>query len=426
MDKALNYINQVWNHAGFQKYFRNMGWSFSGQFLSLVMSFFVGALVARHLGPEQYGVLNYAISFVTIFVFIASFGVDNILVRELIKLKDKKDSVLNTAFVLKLFGAFLVIILTFLFSVLLKNSTYTTVLIFIYSIHLIFLSINVISSYFQSVVKHKYIFLAQSISTIAVSLLKVYMVYQGFGTGWFIMALVLEVAIFSFILLRAFSKNDLSLKFSFDLGLTKKLLADSWPFILSTGFYLIYTKIDQVIIGKMVDIRALGIYSAGARLAELWYFVPGIICAAMFPAIMNASLTDKVLYKKRLKKMFIFVTSISLFFALMQLLFAKHIILFLFGQAYLDATAILKVYTWAGVVVSSIIMFQQYLIIENKTKTLIISSFVGAFANVILNLIFIPKFGIIGSAWATLISYAIIPVAIVVQIEINRIRIKHV
>lgn len=423
---SIDYIKEKWAHAGFQKYLRNTGWSFAGQLFSLVMSFFVGALVARYLGPERYGVLNYAISFVTIFVFMASFGIDNILVRELLKFKDQKDSILNTAFGLKLFGAFLIITVTSIFSVLLKNDTYTTVLIFIYSLHLIFLSVNVISSYFQSVVKYKYLFLAQLISTIAVSLLKVYLVYQGFGTGWFVMSLVFEILISSFVLLRIFSKNGNSLKFSFDLSLTKKLLADSWPFILSTAFYLIYTKIDQVMIGKMVDTRALGIYSAGVRLAELWYFVPGIICGVMFPAIMNAQLTNKLLYNQRLKKMFMFVISISFFFAFFQLLFAKYIILFLFGQAYLDSVIILKIYTWAGVIVSSIIIFQQYLIIENKTKLIITSSFIGAAANVILNLIFIPRFGIVGSAWATLVSYAIIPLAIVTQLKISRIRIKHV
>jgi len=416
---TVPYIKEKWANAGFQKYFRNMGWAFAGRMFSLLMSFFIGALVARYLGPERYGVLNYALSFVTLFVFLASFGIDNILVREILKYNEKTESILNTAFILKLIGAFLIIIVATTFSLILKNDIYTTILIFIYSFHLIFIALNVTDSYFQSTVKYKYNFLAQFISTIAVSLLKLYFVYNGFGVGWFILALVFETAVSSFILLNIFSKSGYHLKFAFDSSLGKKMLLDAWPFILTAAFYLIYTKIDQVMIGKMIDIKSLGIYSAGVKLAELWYFIPALICGVMFPAVINAKLTDKILYEQRLKKIFIFVISISLLIALFQLIFAKYIILFLFGEAYLGSVIILKIYTWAGVVVSAIVILQQYLIIENKTKLIMYSSLSGAIANVVLNLVFIPKFGIIGSAWATLISYSTIPLIIYYLINNN-------
>lgn len=419
---TISYVKEKWAHAGFQKYFQNISWSFAGQIFSLVMSFFIGALVARYLGPERYGVLNYALSFVTVFVFLASFGVDNILVRELLKYKEKSESILNTAFVIKIFGGVLIIITASLISLAVNSDPYITGLIFIYSLHLIFLSLNVTNSYFQATVKHKFLFTAQFVSTIAVSLLKLYFVYNGFGVGWFILALVFETALSSFIVLRFFQKSDHVLKFSPDLGLARKLLTDSWPFIFSTAFYLIYTKIDQVMIGKMIDTKALGIYSAGVRVAELWYFVPAIICGVIFPAIANAKLVNQDLYEKRIKKVFILVTSISVLFALAQLVFAKHIILFLFGQAYLGSVEILKIYTWAGVIVSAIIIFHQYLIIENKTRILMVSSFMGAGANVLLNLLFIPQFGIVGSALATLISYAIIPVTILLSLKFDSIK----
>lgn len=419
---TTSYIKEKWAHAGFQKYFQNISWSFAGQMFSLVMSFFVGALVARYLGPERYGVLNYALSFVTIFVFLSSFGVDNILVREILKYKEKSESILNTAFVIKIFGGALIIITASIFSQVVNSDPYITGLIFIYSLHLIFLSLNVTSSYFQATVRHKYLFVAQFISTIAVSLLKLYFVYNGFGVGWFVLALVFETALSSFIVLRFFQKSGQVLKFSPDLGLAKKLLADSWPFILSTAFYLIYTKIDQVMIGKMIDAKSLGIYSAGVRVAELWYFVPAIICGVIFPAIANAKLVDQELYEKRIKKVFILIISISIIFALAQLFFAKYIILILFGRAYLDSVIILKIYTWAGVIVSSIIIIQQYLIIENKTRLIMTSSFLGAMTNVALNLILIPLFGIVGSALATLVSYAIIPLTVLLKLKFDSIK----
>jgi O-antigen/teichoic acid export membrane protein len=409
---TLDYVKQKWIHEGFQKYFRNIGWAFAGRLFSLTMSFLVGALVARYLGPERYGTLNYALSFVILFVFISSFGVDNTLVREVLKYKERTEIILNTAFVIKVLGAFLVVLLATSFSIFVHNDFYTTVLIFIYSFHLFFISLNVTDSYFQSLVKYKYLFVAQFISTLAVSVLKLFLIFMGLGTGWFILALVFETAISSFVLLKIFSRYGQHLSFKLDKEVARTMLHDAWPFILSSAFYLVYTKIDQVMIGKMMNTTSLGVYAAGVKLAEFWYFIPAIISGVVFPAIVSAKLANVQFYRNRIKKMFIFLITLSVFIAGLQVIFAKEIILLLFGPAYVGAVSVLKIYTWAGVIVSVIILLQQYLIVENKTKIIMYASLFGALANIGLNLVFIPKFGIVGSAWATLASYSIIPISI--------------
>lgn len=410
-----SYIKEKWSHAGFQKYFRNMGWSFGGKMFSLLMSLFVGALVARYLGPQRYGVLNYALSFVSIFAFLSSFGIDNILVRDLVKYKEKTSEILNTAFILKLIGGFLVILISTLASVIIKNDLYTTILVFIYSLHLIFVSLNITDSYFQSIIKYKYSFIAQISSTLAVSILKIYLIYAGLGTGWFIASLVFEIAFSSFILVALFKrKSGYKIKLRLDFAVAKKMLLDAWPFILTSAFYLIYTKIDQIMIGKMIDTASLGIYSAGVKLAEIWYFIPAIICGVLFPAIVNSKITRNDLYKKRIKNILILITTIAFSIALFEFIFAKYLILILFGKAYLDSIIILQIYTWAGIIISIIMVLQQYLTIENKTRLIMFSSFIGALVNIVLNFILIPKFGIIGSAWATIISYTIIPIYILI------------
>lgn len=418
---SIAYIREKWQHAGFQKYFRNMGWAFGARGFSLVMSFFVGTYVARYLGPQRYGVLNYVLSFVTIFAFLASFGIDSILVRDLIKYKDKEKEVLNTAFTLKLIGGISVVLISIISSILIKNDIYTTLLIFIYSIQLLLGAFNVTDYYFQSIVKYKYSSIAQVISTIAVSLLKLFLVYKGFGTGWFIFALIFEGIVSTVILLRFFLREGQRVRFSLNKDIGKKMIADSWPFILSSAFYLIYTKIDQVMIGKMIDTTSLGIYAAGVKIAEIWYFIPAIICGVMLPAIINAKVKDHTLYKTRIKKLFLLIIGLSFIIALFEFVFAKYLILMLFGKAYTGSIVILQIYTWAGIIVSAVMVAQQYLITENKTKVIMGSSFFGALINVMLNLILIPKFGIMGSAWATVISYSTIPVIIFISLKVKKL-----
>jgi O-antigen/teichoic acid export membrane protein len=406
---TASYIREKWQHAGFQKYFQNMGWAFSGKMFSLVLSFFVGALVARYLGPEKYGVLNYALSFVTIFAFLSSFGIDNILVRDLIKNKEQNENIINTSFVLKLIGGVLVILVSTISSFIF-NDSYTTLLIFIYSLHLLFASLSVLDSYFQSIVKYKYSFIAQFISVIIVSIFKLILIYNKFGTGWFILAIVFDTLISSFILYLIFKNKHGKLKLHFDKQLAKKMLSDSWPFILTGAFFLIYTKIDQIMIGQMIDTASLGIYSVGVKLAEVWYFIPTIICGVLFPSIVNSKTTSNELYKKRIKNLLFLIIGVSFSVAFFEFIFAKYLVSFIFGSAYLSSVVVLRIYTWAGIMISIIMVAQQYLTIENKTKLIMFSSLLGAVTNIILNLIFIPKFGILGASYATLISYALIPV----------------
>lgn len=71
-------------HNGFMKYFKNTSWLFGEKILRMIMALFVGVWVARYLGPEKFGLLSYAQSFVALFSVVASLGLDGLVVRELV------------------------------------------------------------------------------------------------------------------------------------------------------------------------------------------------------------------------------------------------------------------------------------------------------------------------------------------------------
>lgn len=394
-------------HPGVQKYLKNAGWALAGRVVALAASFLVGLAVARYLGPTNYGTLNYIISIVTIFSFLSSFGIDGILVRDLITYKDKKKEILNTAFTLKLIGGALVILIVSIFSFfVLKAELGIIGLIILYSTQMIFLSFNVIDSYFQSVVKYKNLFLAQFVSTILVSILKLVFIYLRLSLGWFVASLLFEVIASTGIMVALFNRAGGQLKITVDRTLAKKMLSDSWPFILTSAFFLIYSRIDQVIIGKMLSSKDLGIYAAGVKPAEIWYFLPTLLCSALFPAVVNARINDQKIFIERVKKLFLLVTSLAIIIASIETLFARFIIELLYGSAFIQAAIILQIYTWAGVAISANIVWQQFFTVENKTKIIMLTSLIGAVLNLVLNLILIPHYGIVGSAYATLISYS--------------------
>src|SRR5436190_14620310 len=102
--ETLNGLMDWFGTEGFQKYFKNTSWMFLGRIVGLLISFFVTAYVARYLGPANYGMLIYAISFVGLFSFLANLGIDQILYRDLVRFPEKANELLGTTFILKLLG----------------------------------------------------------------------------------------------------------------------------------------------------------------------------------------------------------------------------------------------------------------------------------------------------------------------------------
>ena len=206
----------------------------------------------------------------------------------------------------------------------------------------------------------------------------------------------------------------------FNRKLLREMFKNSWPLMLSSAATFILLKIDQVMIGAMLGNREVGIYAAAVRLVEVWYFIPGIICASLFPAIINAKKTNLLIYKKRLKALYLLIAAVSLFIALVSTILAPWIISILFGWEYLAAVIVLQIYVWSGVGLFVGVAINQYFLSENKTRATFFYNLLSMFLNIILNIILIPRLGLIGAAWATLISYSAGPIVLFIINKISK------
>ncbi|MBD3843217.1 MAG: flippase, partial [Campylobacterales bacterium] len=191
------------------------------------------------------------------------------------------------------------------------------------------------------------------------------------------------------------------------LSIAKQLLKDSWPLIFSAIVVMIYMRIDQIMIKEMLGEYEVGIYSAAVRLSEAFYFIPMLITASLFPAILNAKNQSDELYKQRLQRLYTFMVWMAIAIALPMTFLSDWLILLLFGQAYQEAGQVLMIHIWASIFVFLGVASGKWFITENLQRFTLINTSVGAILNVGLNLIFIPKFGIVGAAYATVISYGV-------------------
>ncbi len=423
---SWNYIKEKWAHVGFQKYFQNAGWAFTSRILCMLVSFITTVFIARRLGPGNFGQLSYAVSFVGLFSILATFGIDNILYRELINNPERKREFLGSAFVIKIIAGFVTTVLVIISSFIWAQDDVSKILILILSGTFIFNAFQIINYEFQARIKSKYPSIIAFVITVILNTLKIIIIVNGKGVIYLAFVLLLESILYAIFYWIAYEKkiekNIFNWKFDKNIAIT--LLKDSWPLIFTSAFALIYSRIDQVLIKYMTDAKSVGIYSSAVTIAEVWYFIPTIIVLSLFPAIINAKKTSEEMYRSRIKKLSLLLLGLSIVVAIVTNIFAPIIIKIIYGNAFMGSVIILKIYVWAGVGTFVGMLVTNYLIAENKKGILALVNFIPMIINVILNLMLIPKYGIIGSAYATLISYILGPISVLLFKEPRKIFLK--
>lgn len=412
----------ILNHNGFKRYFANTGWMFFGKFFSMLVSFFIGAWLARYLGPGNYGILNYTVSFVGLFVFI-TLGADGILNRELVVSPEQRDELLGTAFFIKLIGSLIAFIFVVISAFLFSSDLLVRLLIIIFALTFFLQAINVIGIYFQAEVKSIKSVMSVFVATIISSFLKIAVILLHKGVTWVIIIFVLDSLWQGVGLIIAYRQYNLKIKnWSYNKKIARKMLNDSWPLMLAAAAWFIYLRIDQVMIGAYLGNVEVGIYAAAVKLVEIWNFIPGIICASLFPAVINAKKIGSLIYRKRLNALYLLMAVIAIAIAIISTILAPWLITLLFGKAYFSAIIILQIYVWSSVGLFVGGAINQYFLTENRSQAIFLYNLLSMMLNVVLNFILIPYIGLTGAAWATLISYSAGPIVFVVIERINKIR----
>jgi len=387
----------------------NIGWLFFDKILRMGVGLIVSVWIARYLGPEQFGLLNFATAFVGLFGAIAGLGLHSIVVRDIVRDPDGKEATLGTAAVLQFFGGLLAyaLILVVIFW-LRPDDTLAKFLVAILGSVMVFKASEVAVCWFESQVLSKYTVWVQNGTFLVFAAIKVVLILQNaplLAFAWAIMAQALIVAVLMLVMLGLRGPRLWQLRVT--LSRVKRLLADSWPLMLSGIAVVVYMKIDQIMLGQMVGDEAVGIYSAAVRISEVWYFIPMAIVASVFPAILQAKQRSEEEYYRRLQQLYDLMVWLSIAIALPMTFLSTPIVVLLFGEAYADSGSVLAIHIWAAVFVFLGVASGKWFIAENLQVLSLQRTLMGAFANIFFNLWLIPFYGTIGAAVATIASYAI-------------------
>ena len=367
---------------------------------------FVGVWVARYLGPEIFGSLNYAYAFVLLFSAISSMGLESVAVRDLAGNPSRRNEILGTVFALKVAGGALALALTFGAVLLVrKEDPLTRWMVGIIACGGIFQAFDAIDFWFQSQVLSRYSVVAKSTAFLSVSIVKVGLIIAKAPVIAFAMAGTLELVLASAFLVIAYRRNGFQLReWSIRPQAAFAMLKDSWPLLFSGIFVMLYIRIDQVMIGEMLGSSEVGVYSAAVSMTEAWYFIPMAITSSVLPAIIDAKKKDEFLYYDRLKKLFLVMFWLSLAGPALITLFSREIVHMVFGLPYTGAASPLSIQCWAGLFIFSGLVSNQWYLVENLNRYTLYRHVAGAVVNIFGNLVMIPRYGIDGAAIATLVT----------------------
>ena len=388
------------------KVFRNLYWAVLGKVVTLLGGLFVGILVARYLGPEQYGLMSYVISYVSLFQIFASFGMEGIEVREMSKDGVDVNLILGTVFRIKLILAIITVILVIGTALIFETSSFTIFLIVIYSFSIILNRFSVIRSYFTAIVWNEYIVKTEISRTILGAIIKIILLLCKAPLWTFVVASVFDIVLLSagYILAYQTKIAPMSL-WKYDRNIAKYFLKQSFPLMLSGAAVVIYQRIDQVMIGNMIDKEAVGQFSVATRFVEVLIFVPTIIAQTITPVLVKLwNQSDKNLYKQRVQ-LFMNVTIWGcLLLALFVFIFSDKLIIYTFGREYIPAIALLQVMVFKTFGIALAATSGQIIVIEELQKYAVIRNILGCFTCIGLNLLMIPILGVIGAAYVSIIA----------------------
>lgn len=363
----------------------------------------ISIILARTLPLEEFGTYSVAFSFTALFTFLADFGIATVTTRDISQDLSKAHRILSQSLPLKLLLSLVSSIAIIILAIILGRRSADLILTILFAFYVGINSLNIfLHAYFRANLNMKFeaiskiiqgIFLI-TIATIGIIFTNIYIV-----AGGFIVSTIIALG----YLYYQITKSIPSLSIQWDTRESVNLLRNSWMYGLSGFLALINLNFDAVMIGFTVSNELAGIYTAIYTILVALTFVMNIAFVPLFTIIARKS-SDKVFLRSALIKLTMIMGIIGSIIGITIYILRQYILDILYGGeislyphilTVLSLVFVLSALRWpAGYILAAI----------GKQKIYLVILLISAFCNILLNIIFIPQFGIIAAAWTTVIS----------------------
>lgn len=410
-----------------EKYGRGALFMLAEKLTKMLTQLLMVVLLTRYFSPGEFGQLMYCYAIVSMLNFLNTLGMESILVKRFIDLPFERFSNLNHGLIIRFtFSLFCVVFANIVGLFLVDDSA--RLLLFVISLYHLAMPMTVYSWLYQADGRSDLSAIGLIAGVLIGFIYGLVCIFSGFDLSVFALVYVLELLISGCIYLY-FSKTHVPYEaFSASYEYSRGLIKDCLPLIFSGAIVLLYMKVDQIMIGIMINQAEVGVYVAATRLSEAWYFVGLTLIGVYFPKMLKI--------RKRYGNSLYFKTIVSdgrwiiwgaLVIAFVTSFIADYLIHFLYGELYAASAEVLIISIWAVPFVYLGAVASKMYVAESKQGLVFWRSLWGLVINIILNFFLIPSYGAVGAAFATLVSqfsvgvlfnfFGMVPGVLVVQIN---------
>lgn len=413
--------NEEYLNESLRKIAKGAGIGFVGTLIGMAFSFFTTIIIARFLGPSDYGLISLGFAGITITATLSLMGLQTGIQRYVSFYKGKEDKerikgtilgTLKISFPLSLISAILIFFGADWISVHVFHEVNLAPILRIFSISIPFfvltqIFINAIVG-FQEIKYQVYTtHLFHNILKLVVisSLLLLGFGVIGVASGWVLTIILTPFLAFYFLEKRIFPVFNTKVK---SISVGKELFSFSWPLIIGTVTGLIMGWMDTLMLGYLSLSIDVGIYNVALQIAHLITIIPSTFAAIFFPVMSELYARNKIEDFRRtfsVVSKWILASILPVF--LFLFLFPNQIIKILFGIEYGGGASALSTLTFAFMIGAVLSLNASILQTYGRTKILLAISCVTAAANFLLNLLLIPIYGVDGAAIATGFSFSL-------------------
>ncbi|MBS1370639.1 MAG: flippase [Lentisphaeria bacterium] len=405
LEKLRQLLRRIADHRGVRRYGANTLWMLAEKGCRLILGFLVGIYVARQLGPAQFGLLNYAISFIALFSMLATIGMDPVIVRELVRRPGKSASILGSALGLKAagFAVMAAVVGAVLFFSPMSNSDRVLMAIILAGYG--FQVFQIFDFNFQARVLGKYSAMSQIAALLITSGFRLWFAWKGAPLWCFAAVESGYMALSALGYALFYRKLDGRFHhWRFDCGEAGFLLRESLPLFLAGTASMFYLRFDQVIVTWMLGDAANGQYAAAVRLLEALYLLPLVVSDSFFPSLVGTRSTSLLRYYRRTEQLMRFMFYCALAILLPAAVAGYFMIVLLFGAAYREAAWLFVLLLLKIPVVYPGLVYGKWYLAEGMQKISMVVAFCGCGMSVLLDYLMISWWGLTGVAAAAVVT----------------------
>lgn len=371
---------------------------------------FVSLILARYLGPEQFGLLIFSQTVVMILVALSALGTDVLSVKWYLSEKYDNDALLLSITIIRLCMATLIQVT--LFGLLFFIEGNAIKFIFVLGWSLFFSSFDTIYKLFEYRGKGYKTAFAKFLGFIISAILKLAFVYYDMELSVILYAVISEVFLSMLLLVWIYKKeSECCFQKVIPFSEIKVLLNKSFPLLISTVTALLYNATGIFVLKMMMGDEAVGIYSVATRVSEAWFSLLSITVVSITPKIIMHANNFKGGNKESSKELLRYygvVAYLCIGVSLVMTFISNWLIVLLFGEIYSDASIVLTIHMWSGIFVAWRYISGKILIAQDLIRQHIYRFIFGLLCNLILCFISVPIFGVIGAALSALFSHILV------------------